>query len=95
MGAGAASTEAARAMVAMNEVYMLVELGASVRDDQVHEWTERLMKFGTKGGVVTAILMDRVVLVSNGSGSLYLCVSLLHRYLVHASSSSPDYGVRE
>lgn len=62
MGAGAASTEAARAMVAMNEVYMLVELGASVRDDQVHEWTERLMKFGTKGGVVTAILMDGVIL---------------------------------
>lgn len=42
MGAGAASTEAARAMVAMNEVYILMELGASVKDDQVHERTERL-----------------------------------------------------
>ena len=58
MGAGAARTEAARAMVAMKEVYMLVELGASVEDDQVHERTERWMKFGTRGGVVTAILMD-------------------------------------
>jgi len=58
MGAGAASTEAARAMVAMNEVYMLVELGASVEDDQVHERTARWMKFGTRGGVVMAILMD-------------------------------------
>ena len=66
MGAGAASTEAARAMVAMNEVYMLVELGASGRDDQVHERTERLMKFGTKGGVVTAILMDGVILYRTG-----------------------------
>ena len=49
-------------MVAMKEVYMLVELGASVEDDQVHERTERWMKFGTKGGVVTAILMDGVIL---------------------------------
>lgn len=30
MGAGAASTEAARAMVAMNEVYMLADMGARV-----------------------------------------------------------------
>jgi hypothetical protein len=74
MGAGAASTEAARAMVAMKEVYILVELGASVEDGQVHERTERWMGSGTKGGVVTATLMNRVVVVSNGSGSLYLCV---------------------
>jgi hypothetical protein len=58
MGAGAASTEAARAMVAMKEVYMLVDFGASVEDDQVHERTERRMDFETKGGVVTATLMD-------------------------------------
>ena len=31
MGAGAASTEAAKAMVAMNEVYMLSDWGASVK----------------------------------------------------------------
>jgi len=58
MGAGAASTEAARAIVAMNEVYMLVDLGASVEDYQVHERTERRMELETKGGVVTATLMD-------------------------------------
>lgn len=58
MGAGAASTEAARAMVAMNEAYILVELGASVEDYQVHERTERWVEFGTRGGVATAILMD-------------------------------------
>ena len=58
MGAGAASTEAARAMVAMNEVYILVKLGASVEDDQVHERIERWTEFGTRGGVVTAMLMD-------------------------------------
>ena len=58
MGAGAASTEAARAMVAMNEVYMLVELGASVEGDKVLERTERRMESETKGGVVTATLMD-------------------------------------
>lgn len=45
-------------MVAMKEVYIVVELGANVEDDQVHERTERQMKFGTRGGVVTAMLMD-------------------------------------
>ena len=45
-------------MVAMNEVYMLVELGASVEGDQVLERTERRMESETKGGVVTATLMD-------------------------------------
>lgn len=58
MGAGAASTEAARAMVAMNEVYILVQLRASVEDDQVHERIERWTEFGTRGGVVTAMLRD-------------------------------------
>lgn len=45
-------------MVAMNEAYILVELGASVEDYQVHERTERWVEFGTRGGVATAILMD-------------------------------------
>jgi hypothetical protein len=53
-------------MVAMNEVYMLVELGASVGNDQVHERTERRMEFGTKGGVVKAVLMDRTILDRTG-----------------------------
>jgi hypothetical protein len=58
MGAGAARTEAARAMVAMKEVYIVVKLGAIVEDDQVHERIERWMECGTRGGVVTAMLMD-------------------------------------
>ena len=58
MGAGAARTEAARAMVAMKEVYIVVKLGASVEDDQVHERIERWMEFRTRGGVVTAMLVD-------------------------------------
>ena len=53
-------------MVAMNEVYILVKLGASVEDDQVHERTEQWMEFETKGGVVTATLIDRMVLYRTG-----------------------------
>lgn len=45
-------------MVAMNEVYILVQLRASVEDDQVHERIERWTEFGTRGGVVTAMLRD-------------------------------------
>ena len=45
-------------MVAMKEVYIVVKLGASVEDDQVHERIERWTEFGTRGGVVTAMLMD-------------------------------------
>ena len=56
----------------MNEVYMLVELGASVEGDQAHERTEQRMEFETRGGVATAILMNRVV--SNRPGGLYLCL---------------------
>jgi hypothetical protein len=63
MGAGAARTEAARAMVAMREVYILE---ARVEEDQVHGRTERRMKFETKGGVVTATLMNRVILYRTG-----------------------------
>jgi hypothetical protein len=94
MGAGAASTEAARAMVAMKEVYMLMGLRASVVERKVsdHEtWESDGRGVGTNERLCWRRAMateENVFVKALHSILMYLLVAPL---LEHTSSSSLGY----
>ena len=79
MGAGAASTEAARAMVARNEVYMLADMRAKVEREELER----------KTGWLLMLLLGRVV--SDGVPDSVLISSSVVLLGVLTSSSSMDY----